>query len=87
MDYSRQNATPETKELLLALARAANVEAKMAAMIAGATINTTEGRAALHCALRAPKGASPVVLGGVDQVAEVRPKGASASYSCFMSST
>jgi len=54
-------------------ARTANVEAKKAAMMSGAAINSTEGRAALHCALRAPKGNSPIMLGGVDQVAEVRP--------------
>ena len=69
-DYSRQNATVETKEKLLALARAADVEGKKTAMFAGAKINSTEGRAAFHGALRAPKG-KVMAVDGVDQVAPV----------------
>lgn len=65
----RQNATVETKDLLLALARASNMEAKRAAMFQGVAINSTEGRSVLHCALRAPKSAS-IVVDGVDQVDE-----------------
>lgn len=70
LDYSRQNATGATKELLLALARAADLEGKKASMFAGSKINTTENRAAFHCALRAPKG-TVMEIDGVDQVAEV----------------
>jgi len=70
LDYSRQNATTATKAKLVALARAAGLEAKVAAMFAGEKINATEGRAALHVALRAPKG-SVVAVDGVDQVPAV----------------
>jgi hypothetical protein len=59
-----------TQELLLALAGAAGLEAKKAALFAGEKINTTEGRAALHPALRAPKGRT-MCIDGVDQVAPV----------------
>ena len=46
-------------KLLAALAKSANVEAKRDAMFAGDIINTTEGRAVLHTALRAPRGQGP----------------------------
>ena len=45
-------------QLLLDLAAKAGVEGKIAAMFSGARINETEGRAALHPALRAPRGAA-----------------------------
>jgi glucose-6-phosphate isomerase len=56
-DYSKTRITPETLELLVALAEAADVEGRRDAMFAGEKINTTEGRAVLHVALRAPEGA------------------------------
>ena len=70
LDYSRQNATPETTRLLLALAKEANLAAKLKAMAAGEKINTSENRAVLHVALRAAKG-TKIVLDGQDTVAEV----------------
>ena len=45
-----------TKRLLLELARDCQLEARRDAMLAGEPINTTEGRAVLHTALRAPRG-------------------------------
>jgi glucose-6-phosphate isomerase len=54
LDYSKTTLTPETRALLLDLAAAANVTEKRDAMFAGAKINTTENRAVLHTALRAP---------------------------------
>jgi hypothetical protein len=47
-------ATP-APQLLLELAAAADVRGKIDAMFAGARINSTEGRAVLHAALRAPR--------------------------------
>eukprot|EP00615_Pteridomonas_danica_P014048 CAMPEP_0114385254 /NCGR_PEP_ID=MMETSP0102-20121206/5875_1 /TAXON_ID=38822 ORGANISM="Pteridomonas danica, Strain PT" /NCGR_SAMPLE_ID=MMETSP0102 /ASSEMBLY_ACC=CAM_ASM_000212 /LENGTH=554 /DNA_ID=CAMNT_0001541771 /DNA_START=17 /DNA_END=1681 /DNA_ORIENTATION=- len=70
LDYSRQNASLETKELLLALARAAKLDEKKASMFAGEKINKTENRAVLHCALRAPKN-TPLIVDGVDCNADV----------------
>ena len=67
LDCSRQNATLATQDKLLALATAAGLEAKVASLFAGEKVNATEGRAALHPALRAPKG-SVMAVDGVDQV-------------------
>jgi hypothetical protein len=44
-------------QLLLELAAAADVRGKIDAMFSGARINSTEGRAVLHAALRAPRDA------------------------------
>ncbi|KFM26642.1 Glucose-6-phosphate isomerase, cytosolic B [Auxenochlorella protothecoides] len=55
LDLARQNATPETLQLLLALAEKAGVKTKIDAMFAGQHINTTEDRAVLHVALRAKR--------------------------------
>jgi glucose-6-phosphate isomerase len=52
LDFSRQRVTRKTLDLLLALARAAGLEARVAAMFRGDPINTTERRAVLHTALR-----------------------------------
>lgn len=52
-DYSRQRVRPQTRNLLVGLARQANVEAMRDAMFAGEIINNTEQRAVLHTALRA----------------------------------
>lgn len=70
LDYSKTAVTAETIELLLALAEAADVEAKRDAMFAGEPINTTEGRAVLHTALRNQSG-KPVMVDGVDVMPEV----------------
>ena len=52
LDYSKQRITEETMQLLADLARACEVEAWRARMLAGERINETEDRAALHVALR-----------------------------------
>ncbi|MEO0575997.1 MAG: glucose-6-phosphate isomerase [Pseudomonadota bacterium] len=53
VDYSRQNITPRTVQLLTQLARQTDVVMARDAMFAGAAINTTEERSVLHVALRA----------------------------------
>ncbi len=70
LDYSKHLINPETLRLLMALARARRLEERRAAMFAGELINHTEGRAAFHAALRAPKG-SVMRTAGVDVVPEV----------------
>lgn len=70
LDFSRQNLTTGTLQLLFDLARATGVERKRAAMLAGERINTTEHRAVLHVALRAPRSQS-IVLDGANVVDEV----------------
>jgi glucose-6-phosphate isomerase len=52
LDYSKCAVSTRTMKLLSALAKAADVEGKRDAMFDGAIINTTEGRAVLHTALR-----------------------------------
>jgi len=53
-DLSKNLVDTATRRFLLDLARECGVEARRDAMFAGAPINTTEGRAVLHTALRAP---------------------------------
>lgn len=77
LDYSRQLVTGETMGLLFDLARAVGLEGSLKSMARGDKINVTESRAVLHMALRAPKGAPPLVVDGVDvhaQVHEVQDK-------------
>lgn len=57
LDASKNRVDDAVLESLLALARGAGVEARRDAMFAGDPINVTEGRAALHVALRAPRDA------------------------------
>ena len=57
LDYSKQRVTDETLHLLLELATACGLNERIAAMFRGDRINTTENRAVLHVALRAPASA------------------------------
>lgn len=52
-DFSRQRINDEVFRLLVALAEQRDVPAGIQAMFSGAVVNTSEGRAALHTALRA----------------------------------
>ena len=67
LDYSKHRITEETLKLLLELAEQSGLAAHRDAMFAGEKINTTEGRAVLHVALRAPKGAV-IYVDGENQV-------------------
>ena len=55
VDYARQRVTEETMEKLYALARASGVKEKINAMFSGEAMNSTENRAVLHVATRAPR--------------------------------
>lgn len=57
LDYSKHLVTDETLRLLRELAAATGVAALRDAMFRGERINTTEDRAVLHTALRAPRDA------------------------------
>lgn len=70
LDYSKTGVTSDTMALLLALAESADVVGQRDAMFAGEAINTTEKRAVLHTALRAPAG-SRVMVDGADVMPEV----------------
>jgi glucose-6-phosphate isomerase len=58
-DLSKNRWDEVTRRLLNELAEHCGIEAQRDAMLAGGPINTTEGRAVLHTALRAPRGAAP----------------------------
>ena len=57
LDLSKQPWSLADLETLLDLARLAGVETARAALFAGAVVNASEGRPALHMALRAADGA------------------------------
>jgi glucose-6-phosphate isomerase len=63
LDYSKNRVTDETLKLLVELAEESGLRSRIDAMFRGEKINTTENRAVLHVALRAPKDASIVVDG------------------------
>ncbi len=70
LDYSKNRVTDETLKLLLALAAESDLKGRTEAMFSGEKINVTEGRAVLHTALRAPKGAT-VTFDGKNVVPDV----------------
>ena len=70
LDYSKNRINDETLRLLIALAEQFGLRARIDAMFRGERINITEDRAALHVALRAPRGAS-IIVDGKNVVPEV----------------
>jgi len=70
LDYSKNRITDETLRLLLLLAEERGVMKRRDAMYAGEKINTTERRAVLHVALRAPRG-TRIEIDGADVVPAV----------------
>jgi glucose-6-phosphate isomerase len=63
VDYSKNNITQETLDLLLQLTDEVQLKEAIAQYFNGDTINQTENRAVLHTALRAPKSATFLVDG------------------------
>src|SRR5215210_1487617 len=57
LDYSKHRVTDDTLRLLIGLAEERGLRERIDAMYAGERINTTEDRAVLHVALRAPRDA------------------------------
>jgi glucose-6-phosphate isomerase len=70
LDYSKNLITDETIRLLLLLAEERGVAQRRDAMFAGEMINTTERRAVLHVALRAPRN-TRIEVNGVDVMPDV----------------
>jgi glucose-6-phosphate isomerase len=58
LDYSKNRISRESVKLLLQLAQEAKLQENIDAMFGGEAINTSEKRAVLHVALRAPRGAT-----------------------------
>ena len=69
-DYSKHLVTDDTMQLLRRLAAERGLEEHIRAMFRGEQVNVSEGRPALHVALRMPRNRS-LVVDGVDVVAEV----------------
>jgi glucose-6-phosphate isomerase len=69
-DYSKNRITEETMGYLCDLARQAGLAAATEAMFSGQKINTTEGRAVLHVALR-NRANRPIHVDGVNVMPEV----------------
>lgn len=63
LDYSKNRITYETLRILIRLAEESGLSKRIEAMFSGEKINVTEKRAALHVALRAPRGSSIFVDG------------------------
>lgn len=59
VDYSKQRLTAKTLDLLVEWAQSCGVEAKRKALFAGAKINASERRSALHMAARWPSRETP----------------------------
>jgi glucose-6-phosphate isomerase len=70
LDYSKNRLTDETMRLLLELATSSGLRERIDAMFSGEKINTTERRAVLHVALRAPRDQA-IMVDGTDVVPEV----------------
>jgi glucose-6-phosphate isomerase len=66
LDYSKHRLTSADFSLLLGLWRSADVPGWIARMRGGEAINHTEGRAALHIALRRPANKGPLLHAGHD---------------------
>jgi glucose-6-phosphate isomerase len=70
LDYSKNRVTQETLGLLVRLAEERGLRGRIDAMLRGDKINTTENRAVLHTALRAPRG-EKIMVDGEDVVPAV----------------
>ena len=73
LDFSKNRITDETIPLLIQLAEACGLRQSIDAMFSGEKINTTEQRAVLHTALRAPRG-KKILVDGTDVVPEVHAR-------------
>jgi len=71
VDFSKNLITDETLALLLDLARCRRLEEQRQALMSGQPLNLTEGRPALHTALRS-SGDREILVNGTDVAAEVR---------------
>jgi glucose-6-phosphate isomerase len=71
LDYSKNLIDENVWPLLLDLAKSRKVEDATQAMFSGGKINTTEGRAVLHTALRARPEDPPITLDGKNVLTDV----------------
>jgi len=70
-DYSKNRANDETMQLLLKLAKQADLSGWIEKMFQGEAINNTENRSVLHVALR-DKTEQPLIIDGIDITADIK---------------
>ncbi|MBO7257623.1 MAG: glucose-6-phosphate isomerase, partial [Alphaproteobacteria bacterium] len=70
LDYSKNNITQETMDLLFQMAKEANLQGATHDMFSGQRINTTENRPVLHTALR-NRDNHPIFVDGKDVMPEI----------------
>ena len=70
LDYSKNLITSETRDLLVNLAKEVGLSDAIKSMITGELVNASEGRPALHTALRRPVG-DKLSVNGVNVMPEV----------------
>ncbi|MET1081381.1 MAG: glucose-6-phosphate isomerase [Pseudomonas sp.] len=70
LDYSKNLITPQTRELLVSLAREVGLDRSIRALFDGDLVNASECRPALHTALRRPVG-ERLTVAGVNVMPEV----------------
>jgi glucose-6-phosphate isomerase len=70
LDYSKNLASEQTLQLLIELAEQSQLPASIQSLFQGEQVNASEGRAALHTALRSPIGRT-LKLDGVDLIPQV----------------
>ncbi len=71
LDYSKNHITRDTIDLLVALAEQSDVKGRFERMFTGDIVNPTEGRPALHTALRNSSD-QPVMVDGHDVMPDIR---------------
>lgn len=69
VDYSKNRITDETIQLLLSLAKEANLSTAIESYFKGEAINQTEGRAVLHTALRSKE--ASILVDGQNVIPEI----------------
>ena len=72
MDFSRQRVDDEIVEALLALADESGLQAAIEELFTGGIVNASEGRAALHTAIRAPRDKRPEAVADVIEAEQER---------------
>ena len=72
VDFSKQRATGEVIKGLVALANECSLQSAIEDLFEGALVNATEGRAALHTALRAPLAERPEAVAKIVEDEQMR---------------
>ena len=70
LDYSKNNITQETMDLLMQMAKEADLQGATKKMFSGERINTTENRPVLHIALR-NRDNHPILVDGKDVMPQI----------------